>query len=184
MSKERVSDAVGLPRLLGDGGSLSQLHGHCERIAADIRHAAEETGGDAWRSPRYKDAKAIVEQVGNLQAIASGVFKHADDSPQAIDQTDDVLRAVAAERKKQRRKGYDAKHDNGHTDGEIAVQAGYVLSGAQFTIGEPAWIDMTGQPRRQSLIQAIALAVAEVERIDRVAERTAIADIMVLDADR
>lgn len=94
-----------------------------------------------------------------------------------------VLREVEAERCTQVAAGYDAAHDDGHTLGEIGYAAGY------FALPEPWKVEVapehsdamaaaaeirhsvswkTGRDRRRKLIICAALAIAEVERLDRV----------------
>lgn len=83
-----------------------------------------------------------------------------------------VLKEVAAEREKQRRK-WGNEHDDEHTNGEIATAgAAYALyprhaghAGAIWPWGEEAW--SVEAARRDDLVKAAALLVAEIERIDR-----------------
>lgn len=170
MTKATVATSLGLAALLEDGGALANLRGHARRIAEDIGQSAEETGGDPWRSPRYKDAKAVTKTVGDLEAICDGTYKHAEFGPTCTNRTRDVLGEVERERDRQRRKGYDEAHDDRHADGEIAWQAAHVLAEGQVMGQRAPWINPEGMKRRAQLIVGIALAVAEVERLDRASD--------------
>jgi hypothetical protein len=81
--------------------------------------------------------------------------------------TDAVLSEIAAERKKQISKGWTAEHDDRHTAGEIAIIAGYVCQEKR-----DRWkiVSRHANDRRQQLVIAAALVVAEIERLDRKAE--------------
>lgn len=82
MPKATVSTALGLPDLLADGGALRNLKGHAQRIADDIKAAAEETGGKPHRSMRYNDAMTVVEMIETIERVANGSHVHtlcADD---------------------------------------------------------------------------------------------------------
>lgn len=94
---------------------------------------------------------------------------------------------IMAERARQIAKGYDAAHDDRHTDGSIARAAGaYALHGKTVLalMGPPSrplltrqadpkywwpWSEEAYQPGtdRERLIKAAALIVAEIERLDR-----------------
>lgn len=77
--------------------------------------------------------------------------------------------------------GYSAEHDDEHKQGEIAVVAGeLVLEGTGATINGPEcecyqpdpWGLVKKHPeRRRQLVIAGALLAAEIDRLDRVAER-------------
>jgi hypothetical protein len=107
-----------------------------------------------------------------------------------------VLAEVAAERARQIEvEGYDAAHDDEHTDGSIAAAAAaYALAASyrdtvralngtfsQYSNGTYSifaniwkwdWEWFKPKDRRQDLIRSAALAVAEVERIDRTVSDT------------
>jgi len=77
-----------------------------------------------------------------------------------------VIRQIAMERTRQLSKGYDAAHDDKHIFGEIAIAA------ASFAANEPKLYPWGRFPvhkrgRRERLIKAAALLVAEIERCDR-----------------
>ena len=76
-----------------------------------------------------------------------------------------VLAEVAAERARQIIKGYDAAHDDEHTGGDIALEAARAITPNDY------WANWVAKdvPRRARIIGGIALAVAEVERLDRAA---------------
>ena len=91
-----------------------------------------------------------------------------------------VMDEIAAERAKQIARGYDASHDDEHKD-ESIVQAAvcyaipHSLRGTMFpstTFWQRVWPWALWhwdpkKPRREELITAAALIVAEVERLDR-----------------
>ncbi len=97
----------------------------------------------------------------------------------------DIFEAIAAERRRQIAKGYDAAHDDQHTKGEIALgAAAYCVSSVKYegngksnfrTIPQwkpPEWpwdreeFHPSGDPRTD-LISAAAMIIAEIERLSR-----------------
>ena len=99
-----------------------------------------------------------------------------------------VLDEVAAERRRQlTTEGWTAEHDDGHVNGELAMAAacfavddhlfraevrpstGYAAATSYVPLWP--WDDAWWKPmdRRQNLILAAALIVAEIERLDRAA---------------
>lgn len=77
-----------------------------------------------------------------------------------------AVNAVACERRKQVLKGYDAAHDDEHDNGELAFAASAL---AMDSDGLWPW-GRTGFPagtRREQLVKAAAMLVADIERIDR-----------------
>jgi hypothetical protein len=90
------------------------------------------------------------------------------------------LEMIAAERQAQLAMGYDAKHDDGHSSGELAaVAACFALGSTEIRSGEE-----TGEPRNlwpaewspeilaentrmRQLVVAGALIAAEIERLQR-----------------
>jgi hypothetical protein len=105
-----------------------------------------------------------------------------------------IFEEVAAERKKQIANGYDAKHDDEHTDCSIAdAAAQYASTRLLYYRPLPSeyeferlwpWEDTSfPSPKlthRQSLIIAISLCFAEIERLDR---RETLERSMHLEAD-
>ncbi|HEY0149884.1 MAG TPA: hypothetical protein VGB70_12885 [Allosphingosinicella sp.] len=103
--------------------------------------------------------------------------------------TDKVLAEVAAERRRQTEvEGWTLEHDDAHADGQLARAAGcYALSGGGVETAMPKfkngsalfwpWAKHWWKPkdRRSDLVRSAALAVAEIERIDRGASLRAIA---------
>jgi hypothetical protein len=98
--------------------------------------------------------------------------------------TANVCDEIAAERAKQEEKGYDAAHDDRQRDGELIraaiTYARYAQSDMKHRVAvawhghgsapsEWPWLDEFYKPedRRQDLIKAAALLVAEIERLDR-----------------
>lgn len=85
----------------------------------------------------------------------------------------DALSSIAEERRRQKEvHGWTPEHDDHHDRGEIANAAADFASTGQRPIST-SWaykskvIDK--EPRRQQLIKAAALIVAEIERLDRAA---------------
>lgn len=90
---------------------------------------------------------------------------------------------VLLERRRQVEKGYGQCHDNGHVNDEIAAMAAlYIMpeaardwdaksTGYGHTLGEamlPVYWEMpTFKDRRDQLVKGAAMALAEIERIDR-----------------
>lgn len=89
-----------------------------------------------------------------------------------------IFDEIAARRQYQIAKGYDAAHDDSHIKGEIADAAAcYASMKAADTFGIWPWWDSkpNHQPtlserRRSYLIDAAAMIVAEIERLDRLSD--------------
>lgn len=79
-----------------------------------------------------------------------------------------ALRDILAERAHQISLGYDAEHDDGHFGAEIVRAA---LARIQRAIGESHY--STSPVAREKLVDATAMLIAEIERLDRLAERIA-----------
>lgn len=96
---------------------------------------------------------------------------------------------VLAERRRQSaEEGYDARHDDAHTGGELvgaaiaaaaAPEAVYVIAGQGESGMKPVWPHdwdpahwqgIAAKPRRRRLVIAAALLIAEIERLDRAGE--------------
>lgn len=93
--------------------------------------------------------------------------------------TREILSDIHEERARQvNLEGYDAKHDDGHDRGELAIQAAELcVDGTDARLDKelvsmPCWgvTEKHRGDRRRQLIIAAALIVAEIERIER-AER-------------
>lgn len=100
-----------------------------------------------------------------------------------------AIRDVIAERlRQQSEEGFDPAHDDKYTEGELSAAAASYAEFASYSddtrerytgrivTGWP-WAADWWKPktRRQDLVRAAALIVAEIERLDRAAEDTAIA---------
>ena len=81
------------------------------------------------------------------------------------DATKKILREIDEERARQIAKGWTPEHDDDHEDGMIAVHAAAAIDPYNTT----PWL--TPWTRRADLIRGIALAVAEVERLDRLSAK-------------
>lgn len=87
-----------------------------------------------------------------------------------------AIEDIALERKRQvESEGYDAAHDDAHTDGSLArAAAAYAMTAARplaANIGIWPWAYMYWKPKdkRTNLVKSAALIIAEIERIDRAA---------------
>lgn len=105
------------------------------------------------------------------QAVAIG-------SPE--DTTWKVVMEVAAERLRQPAIGYSIISDDAYVDRELARASGaYALNAARQNAGSLywPWPGHTWQPAdpRRDLVRAAALAIAEIERLDRAALASAVA---------
>lgn len=83
-----------------------------------------------------------------------------------------VLAEVAAERQNQIAQGHSLTLDDGYIDRELARASGaYALNAAAQTAGSLywPWPGHTWQPAdaRRDLVRSAALAIAEIERLDR-----------------
>ena len=87
-----------------------------------------------------------------------------------------ILADIAAERERQRRKGYDAAHDDDHDSGELMAAASHVAFprhdfATALETSQMEWIckieeKWAHDPYRRAIIAA-ALLIAEAERLDR-----------------
>jgi hypothetical protein len=91
-----------------------------------------------------------------------------------------VIEEIAAERTRQIGIGYDAAHDDLHTEGEIARAAAvYAAGGGLFRVNSlqvpqqvwPYRWEYNPKEPRANLVRAAAMLVAEIERLDRAAAR-------------
>lgn len=88
-----------------------------------------------------------------------------------------VLADVLAERERQIMRGFTPEHDDTHTDGSLAVCASgllFLLDGKKdptnWTLGRINHIRKK-HLKRQQLVIAAAMIIAEIERMDRAAAR-------------
>lgn len=93
--------------------------------------------------------------------------------PKIVKPPTKALQDVLAERKRQIAKGWTPEHDDGHTNGWIANAAADMLMMGQHCIpGSWAWKHKhpdspERKSRRDQLVIGAAMALAEIERIDR-----------------
>lgn len=90
------------------------------------------------------------------------------------DTTWKVLTEIAAERHRQVEIGYSTVSDDAYVDRELCrASAAYALNGGHQKVGSLfwPWPGHTWQPAdpRRDLVRAAALAIAEIERLDRAA---------------
>lgn len=89
--------------------------------------------------------------------------------PKLLAGAERVCLAVLARRGAQIDRGYDTTHDDEHPDGGIVTNAAW---GVAARLSKAAACQNADDPvRREHLIVAASLLVAEVERIDRARER-------------
>jgi hypothetical protein len=109
----------------------------------------------------------------NLALTAVVVRAFGDDKgSELLAKFSPVLREIAAERQRQIGKGYDATHDDDeHGDEQLATAAADLLTpdSLSFTPLIPWVLPIMGKhlDRRERLIIALALGLAEIERLDR-----------------
>lgn len=97
-----------------------------------------------------------------------------------------VINEIAAERRRQIKKGYSAQHDDAHDDGSLALSAALLALPYDASVGgEPlldqedyiglhmkadltcGWSAAPDPDPRRRLVMAAAMLVAEIERRDR-----------------
>jgi len=85
---------------------------------------------------------------------------------------------IKEERARQLAKGYTAEHDDGATEGELAQVAALILLDADdglpmtaHNADKVATYIMERHDRRRQIVIALALGVAELERLDRLKEK-------------
>lgn len=155
-------------------GALSLLREACRHATFDNGVTAPDgrNEGDHWAS----DAIDLAEV-----ALAKTEFptRSGSDSrnvfPNVPGQIVSALDDIASERRRQiEAKGWDAAHDEEHTNGELAFAA------ACYAMGSPlqhdggqlwpwGWKWWKPKDRRRDLVRAGALIIAEIERLDRAA---------------
>ncbi len=102
----------------------------------------------------------------------------SEDAPKYGTPKPTLAELVAAEREKQRAKGYDAKHDDLFVNGELAYAAACYVAGdvvrGSWEETEDVWPwegsvedAIEGKDRPQQIVIAIALLEAEYERLMR-----------------
>lgn len=91
---------------------------------------------------------------------------------------DAAMLAILRERRNHSRKGYDATHDDRHDKGEIAQAAAFyaMASTGRWDYKLYPWTDVpfveaNTNTRRELLVIAGSLIIAEIERLDRAEAR-------------
>lgn len=86
MAKMSISQTLGLPGHLADGGTLKNMREHAARIRDEIDETSKEVGGDPWRSVRYREALRVIELVDGFKELALGHYN----PPIAVPPDDDL----------------------------------------------------------------------------------------------
>lgn len=145
---------------------------------------------------RYRNSTAFVEAARKNDPLLARIreLEAENERLRASAVGANVGAEIAAERTRQVGHGYDAEHDDEHTDGSIArAAAAYAYAGSypeplrEYHGGTAfVWYGKTtllGQiwpwdresfrprSRRRDLVKAAALIIAEIERLDRAGER-------------
>ncbi|MER0550534.1 hypothetical protein AAA536_20060 [Pseudomonas aeruginosa] len=160
----------------------------CDRIVGELRaenakliEALDESDGDRWRLRSERDAAlanvdALAVQVLKLGGTISFAHHRADQAGQVPHAWLDVQ----AERRRQiTAEGWTPEHDDEHSHGQMARAAAcYALAGSSAPNDGTAallvslawpWDEQWWKPStaRRDLVKACALALAEIERLDR-----------------
>ena len=108
------------------------------------------------REPFHEDHVNLVASLVHAHEDGRGDLTHAE-------------RDVIAEGGKQAAKGYDATHDDQHTDGSLAHAAALLCAREDDDIHCPPWAVpiYAKHDQRQRLVIAARLLIAEIERLDR-----------------
>lgn len=82
-----------------------------------------------------------------------------------------LIALIEAERKKQIELGFDAQHDDTHSDGSlIGAAVAYAVSSFNLDLANNLWPyegEINYHPPQDGIVKAIAVLVAEYERIER-----------------
>jgi hypothetical protein len=89
--------------------------------------------------------------------------------PKILAGAERVCQDVLARRGAQIEHGYDAAYDDKYLDGDIVTNARW--GAASLLIRAAAYANENDPARRNQLVKAASLLVAEIERIDRARER-------------
>lgn len=143
-----------------------------EGYAQGVRDAAKIVGKEAKDFP-----DVIAWAVEDLAKAILALLDTDTPAPPSPESAQDVI----AERERQKAvEGWTAEHDDGHTNGELALAAGAYALASAFYHSDPyaavlsvwpwdrKWLKPTD--RRRDLIKAGALILAEIERLDRIAQ--------------
>jgi hypothetical protein len=133
---------------------LEEMLDECEQTAVVYEIRAESSNKFRARVTALRAAIALAEERQEMGVVAE----------------------VAAERAKQKRKGFTSEHDDFHDKGELVVSAGAYLSAHSSIISYWPWSkhEFRSEGKRKDLLKAAALIVAEIERMDRAAANKAI----------
>lgn len=136
----------------------------------DILDAAENAG--LWPNTIHHWIPALQRYTRNILERYAPSAPGTPEAPQTA-----AARDVLAERQRQvEAEGWAPAHDDQHDDRELAMAAaGYIMAGKLETAPRPRhwpWPIEWWKPRglRRNLVRAGALVLAEIERLDRVAQ--------------
>lgn len=152
------------------------------RAHLDATIAAHMRGGvpEAQRQAAIEALTPMSVGIGAMKRLVAeemtdAVIKALDAAPSPAEPQTQAARDVLAERRRQvEAEGWTAKHDNEHDEGEMgAAAACYALAGVgQMVPLNVAWPWARGwwKPKggRRDLVEAGALILAEIERLDRI----------------
>lgn len=171
--------------------TMAELHADVELVIRAARGAAQAAPVDAQRSALEDAARALVEaieytplglrSIKALEKVRAALSSSAQGAPVDAPELTQASRDVLAERQRQiSAEGWTLEHDDVHRSGEIRQAAACYVAGHRDllvdSIGAPLWPWSWGfkpaDPRRM-LVKGLALGLAEIERLDRVAARAA-----------
>lgn len=180
----RLQKGVSSPNLAGAALDYLKRHRLLGVVLRDEPESAQETTHDVLSEVASERLKQVLGE-GYSEAyddVHTGGVRQLNDelcSVLNVKPTHDILVEVADERRRQIvEKGFTSVHDDRHSDRELAKAACWFIDDASEVLYEGLiwpWPKATPkQPHtpRQSLIQACALLVAEIERLDRLDVRT------------
>ena len=152
---------------------ITTLRAEIRKLALHLQESAHRHGeidsSDRWSDKKYRDA------CDRSNAALTALLNRIDD---ALNLRPQAAQDVLAERRRQiEAEGWTPEHDDEHSVGELAKAAAcYALVSAGFNpdaiITVWPWHRLWWKPsdKRRSLVKAGALILAEIERLDRMAE--------------
>ena len=117
------------------------------------------------------DKKIAIRASAAITGIFAGYVSLMQEKDDATDDGKWIAE-IREERGRQIKKGYDAKHDDQHTLGQLADAAAHYAT-CPWTPTKTEWpfddeaTTITDERRKANLVKAAALILAELERLDR-----------------